>query len=203
MLYLVGGFAILGGFLLLLRLFVNADPARLARNLKWTAIAVGAIAVVGLILLPPVREFAALLLPLAMSMPLLSRLRRVFDRYRNPGGPRTSQAQTDFVRMTLDLETGSMSGTVLRGRFAGMRIEELAIADLLALLRECRAEDEKAARLVEAYLDRLHPDWRDAMAGGPAGGDGGAPPADGGMTVDEACAILGVARGASAQEIKE
>jgi len=198
MLYLVGGFAILGGFLLLLHLFVNADPARLARNLKWTAIAVGAIAVVGLILLPPVREFAALLLPLAMSMPLLSRLRRVFDRYRNPAGSRTSEAQTDFLRMALDLDTGSMGGTVLRGRFAGMRIEELALADLLALLRECRAEDEKAARLVEAYLDRLHPDWRDAMAGGP----GGAPPA-GGMTQDEARAILGVAPGASTEEIKE
>jgi hypothetical protein len=203
MLYLVGGFAVLGGFLLLVYLFVNADPARLARNLKWAGIAVGAVVVIALILLPPVREFAALLLPLALSLPALSRLRRLFDRFRNPAGPRTSEAQTDFLRMTLDLDTGSMSGTVLRGRFAGMRIEELAIGDLLALLRECRTEDERAARLVEAYLDRLHPDWRDAMAGGPASGDGGAPPAGGGMTVDEACAILGVARGAGAQEIKE
>ena len=197
MLYLVGGFAVLGGFLLLVHLFVNADPARLARNLKWAGIAIGAVAVVALILLPPVREFAALLLPLAVSMPLLSRLRRVFDRYRNPAGPRISEAQTDFVRMTLDLDTGSMNGTVLRGRFAGMRVEELALGDLLALLRECRAEDEKAARLVEAYLDRLHPDWRDAMAGG-----GGTQPT-GGMTIGEARAILGVAPGASVAEIKE
>jgi DnaJ domain len=199
MLYLVGGFLVLGGFLLLVNLIVNADPARLARNLKWVGIAVGAVAVAALILLPPVREFAALLLPLAMSMPLLSRLRRLFDRYRNPAGPRTSEARTDFLRMTLDLDTGSMSGTVLHGRFAGMRIEELALADLLALLRECRAEDEKAARLVEAYLDRLHPDWREAMAGG----SGGPPPSGGGMTQDEARAILGVAPGAGADEIKE
>jgi hypothetical protein len=139
-----------------------------------------------------------------MSMPLLSRLRRLFDRYRAPAGGRTSQAETDFLRMTLDHDTGSMSGTVLRGQFAGMRIEELGIGELLALLRECRAEDEKAARLVEAYLDRLHPDWRDAMTGGRSGGaNGAAQTAGGGMTVDEACAILGVARGASAQEIKE
>jgi hypothetical protein len=199
MLYLVGGFAVLGGFLLLVHLFVNADPARLARNLKWAGIGVGGVAVVALVLLPPVRELAALLLPLAMSMPLLSRLRRLLDRYRNPAGPRTSEARTDFLRMTLDLDTGSMSGTVLRGRFAGMRIEELALADLLALLRECRAEDEKAARLVEAYLDRLHPDWREAMAGG----SGEAPPAGGGMTQDEARAILGVAPGAGAEQIKE
>jgi hypothetical protein len=204
MLYLIGGFAILGGFLLLVYLFVNADPARLAKNLKWMGIAVGGIAVVALILLPPVREFAALLLPLAMSMPLLSRLRRLFDRFRAPAGGRTSQAESDFLRMTLDHDTGSMSGTVLRGRFAGMRIEELGLGDLLALLRECRAEDEPAARLVEAYLDRLHPDWRDAMAGGAGGaGTGGAASTSGTMTVDEACAILGVSRDASAQEIKD
>jgi hypothetical protein len=199
MLYLVGGFAVLGGFLLLVHVFVNADAARLARNLKWAGIAVAALAVVALVLLPPARELAALLLPLAMSIPLLSRLRRLVDRYRNPTGPRTSEAQTEFLRMTLDLDTGSMSGTVLRGRFAGMRIEELALADLLALLRECRAEDEKAARLVEAYLDRLHPDWQEAMAGG----SGGAPAPSGGMTEDEARAILGLAPGASAAEIKE
>jgi hypothetical protein len=199
MLYLVGGFAVLGGFLLLVYLFVNADPARLARNLKWAGIAAGAFVLIALILLPPVREFAALLLPLAMSVPLLSRLRRFVDRFRSPAGPRTTEARTDFLRMTLDLDTGSMNGTVLRGRFAGMRIEELALADLLILLRECRAEDEKAARLVEAYLDRLHPDWREAMAGG----SGMAPPSGGGMTHDEARAILGVAPDASAEEIKE
>jgi DnaJ domain len=201
MLYLIGGFAILGGFLLLVYLFVNADPARLARNLKWAGIALGGVAVVALVLLPPVRELAALLVPLAMSMPLLSRLRRLFDRYRTPAGGRTSQAETEFLRMTLDHDTGSMSGMVLRGQFAGMRIEELGIGDLLALLRACRAEDEKAARLVEAYLDRQHPDWRDAMAGGGAGTGGAA--AGGAMTVDEACAILGLSRGASAEEIKE
>jgi hypothetical protein len=207
MLYLVGGFAILGGFLLLVHLFVNADPARLARNLKWTGIAIGAIAVAALILLPPVRELAALLVPLAMSMPLLSRLRRLFDRYRPPAAGRTSQAETDFLRMTLDHDTGSMSGMVLRGQFAGMRIEELGLGELVALLRECRAADEKAARLVEAYLDRLYPDWRDAMAGGigsngRGAGSGRAAPG-GAMTVDEACAILGLSPGAGAEEVKE
>src|SRR6516162_2657091 len=102
MLYLVGGFAVLGGFLLLVYLFVNADPARLARNLKWAGIAIGVVVVVALVLLPPVREFVALLVPLAMTMPLLSRLRRLVDRYRSPASGRTSRAQTEFVRMTLD-----------------------------------------------------------------------------------------------------
>jgi hypothetical protein len=126
-------------------------------------------------------------------------LRRLYDRYRAPAGGRTSQAETQYLRMTLDHDTGAMSGTVLRGRYAGMRIEELGEGDLLALLRECRAEDDQAARLVEAYLDRTHRDWREAMAGGAGGGTTGG----GTMSVEEACAILGVARDASPQQIKE
>jgi hypothetical protein len=205
MLYLLGGFAILGGLLMLVYLFVNADPARLARNLKWTGITIAAIAVVALILLPPAREFAALLLPLAMATPLLARIRTVLDRHRPPSAGQTSTVATAFLRMTLDHDTGRMEGTILRGRFAGMRLEELGPADLLVLLRECRAEDEEGARLLEAYLDRAHPEWRDELAGERAGGGsgGGTRSTSGDMSVDEAYAILGVAAGADAEAIKE
>jgi hypothetical protein len=206
MLYLLGGFAILGGLLMLVYLFVNADPARLARNLKWTGITIAAIAVVALILLPPAREFAALLLPLAMATPLLARIRTVLDRYRPPAGGQTSTVATAFLRMTLDHDTGSMEGTILRGRFAGMRLDELGPADLLALLRECRAEDEEGARLLEAYLDRVRPDWRDELAGERAGGGGsgaGTRSTSGDMSVEEAYAILGLSAGADAEAIKE
>ena len=206
MLFLLGGFAVLGGFLLLVYLFANADPARLARNLKWSAIAVAAVAVVALVLLPPAREFAALLFPLAMSMPLLSRLRSIIDRHRAPAGGQASTVTTAFLRMSLDHDTGSMSGTVLRGQFAGLRVEELGVGDLLALLRECRAEDEEGARLLEAYLDRLHPDWREDLAGGRGSGGakgGGTRPTSGDVSVEEAYAILGVRPGATADEIKE
>ena len=205
MLYLLGGFAILGGLLMLVYLFVNADPTRLARNLKWTGITIAGVAVVALILLPPARELAALLLPLAIATPLLARVRAILDRYRTPAGGQTSTVATACLRMTLDHDTGSMEGTILRGRFAGMRLAELGPADLLALLRECRAEDEEGARLLEAYLDRSHPDWRDELAGERAGGGsgGGARPASGDVTVDEAYAILGLAPGADAEAIKE
>jgi hypothetical protein len=206
MLYLLGGFAVLGGFLLLIYLFVNADPARLAHNLKVTGIVIAAGAVVALIALPPAREFAALLFPLAMSMPLLIRLRAVLDRHRPPGGGQRSTVATAFLRMVLDHDTGRMEGTILQGRFAGMRLDELGPADLLALLRECRAEDEEGARLLEAYLDRVRPDWRDELAGAGAGAGsngGSARPAGGDMTVEEAYAILGLSPGADAEAIKE
>ena len=165
------------------------------------------MAVLALVLLPPAREFAALLFPLAMSMPLLSRIRSFIDRHRAPAGGQTSTVTTAFLRMSLDHDTGSMSGTVLRGQFAGLRVEELGVGDLLALLRECRAEDEEGARLLEAYLDRLHPDWRDELAGGRNSGagakGGGTRPASGDVSVEEAYAILGVKPGATADQIKE
>ena len=203
MLFLLGGVAVLGGFLLLVYLFVNTDPARLARNLKWTGIAIAGVAVIGLVLLHS--DLVALLFPLALSMPMLSRIRSFIDRHRAPAGGRTSSVTTAFLRMSLDHDTGAMSGTVLRGEFAGMRVEELGHGDLLALLRECRAADEEGARLLEAYLDRLHPGWRDDLGGGGAGGGGrGATgPASGDLSVEEAYAILGLARGATAAEVKE
>src|SRR5438128_4062458 len=199
MLYLIGGFAILGGFLLLVYLFINADPARLARGLKVTGIVIAVLAIATLAISG---RLAALLMPLAMLMPLLIRVRSVLDRYRPPAGGQSSTVATAFLRMTLDHDTGTMEGTILRGRFAGMRLDELGAADLLALLRECRAEDEEGARLLEAYLDRVHPEWRDGLAGGGTGG-GGARPASGDMSVEEAYAILGLSPGADPDAIKE
>jgi hypothetical protein len=202
MLYLLGGFAVLSGFLMLVYLFVNADPARLARGLKVTGVVIAILAVATLAISG---RLAALLMPLAMLMPLLIRVRSVLDRYRPPSGGQTSTVATPFLRMTLDHDTGSMTGTVLRGNFSGMRIEELGPADLLVLLRECRAEDEEGARLLEAYLDRIHPDWRDELAGGRASGSrgSGARPSSSDMTVEEAYAILGLAPGADAEAIRE
>src|SRR5271166_1654137 len=146
MLFLLGGVVLLVGFLMLINLFVNADPLRLARYLKWAGIGIAAVAVIGLVLFPPARELAGLLFPLALSMPLLSRLRRLIDRYRAPRGGQSSTVTTEYLRMTLDHDTGTMTGTVLRGQFAGLRIEEMGVGDLLTLLCECRAADEESAR---------------------------------------------------------
>ena len=34
--------------------------------------------------------------------------------------------------------------------------------ELIELWHECRLEDSQAAKLLETYLDRLTPDWREA-----------------------------------------
>ncbi len=106
--------------------------------------------------------------------------------------------------MSLDHDTGAMTGTVLSGRFAGMRLEEMTRADLIALLRECRTGDEEGGRLVEAYLDRAHPDWRDDM-GRDDFGAGRGPRSAGSpdVSVDEAYAILGLEPGATKDAVRE
>jgi hypothetical protein len=105
----------------LIYLFVNADPARLARGLKVSGIVIAVLAVATLAVSG---RLAALLMPLAMLMPLLIRVRSVLDRYRPPSGAQSSTVTTAFLRMNLDHDTGTMEGTILRGRFAGMRLEE-------------------------------------------------------------------------------
>jgi hypothetical protein len=199
MLFLLGGVGILCGLLLLGYLFANANPAHLARIVKWGGAALAGAVVIALLVLTEGRIFM-FLAPLFALLPALRRVRSMMSGFGGPSAARDSTVETRFIRMTLDHDTGTMSGTVLEGRFAGMRLDELRPPDLLALLRECRAEDEEAARLLEAYLDRVRPNWHDEMAGDEARK---APPASGSdVTVDEAYAILGLAPGADAEAIK-
>ena len=80
---------------------------------------------------------------------------------------------------------------MLRGAFAGDRIEELDLAGLLAVRRECVAErDERGAQLIEKYLDGVTPDWRDELYRRRASAAPPASTAD--MTVEEAYAVLGL-----------
>ena len=196
MLALLGGVALLAGLLLLVYLFVNAEPAKLARGLKWTAIGIAAVLFLYLLLS---ERFQFVWLPLAMVFPYWRRFRSLFSGFGGAsGGGQTSDVSTPHLRMSLDHDTGSMTGTVLAGSFAGMRLDEMSRSDLLDLLRECRAADEEGARLLEAYLDRLHPEWREELATGQ-----GAPRASSSdIAVEEAYEILGLTPGASEAEIK-
>jgi DnaJ domain len=200
MILLFGGLAILCGVLLLGYLFVYADPARLARWLKWLGVAAAALAVLALLVVTEGR-LLMLLAPLAALLPALRRVRSMFGGLRGPAANSTSTAETPFIRMILDHDTGNMTGTVLQGRFAGMRLDELRPPDLFALLRECRAADEEGARLVEAYLDRVRSDWHDEMAGEHTR-EAPPPSSSPDVTVDEAYAILGLAPGADPEAIK-
>ena len=68
--------------------------------------------------------------------------------------------------MELDHDTGEMRGRVLKGMFKDRDIASLSPADLALLWQDCRHTDPQSAQLIEAYLDRMHPTWREDMARG-------------------------------------
>lgn len=120
---------------------------------------------------------------------------------QSPSAPgQTSQVTTDHLDMQIDHATGAMSGRVLKGMFQGRSIASLKPVELAHLWADCRFVDPQSARIVEAYLDRVHPTWREDMARGEREMAGGP---DGRMSREEAFEILGLKPGASADDIRQ
>jgi hypothetical protein len=206
------GVALLIGFYLLARAFVNADPKSLAKAVRYTSIGVTVVVVV---FLAATGRLGVAMAIGAFVFPLVLRWRALMGRVRAARGPSEGQSstiETMYLRMWLDHDTGQMSGEVLRGSFQGRLLDDLSLGDLLGLLDECRRDDSQSAAVLEAYLDRTQPDdWRNAgaaggaggAAGGGTGGQGGAAPRSGAMTREEAYEILGLQPGATTEEIKD
>ena len=204
--YFLLGIALLVALLFLGRWFVEADPRKIAGGLKWGILSVAGV----LLLLLLVSGRVALL---AALVPAGVFLFRVFQRMKAAQGPRAGQAsevRTRFLQMSLDHDSGALDGRVLDGRHAGAPLSQLDLAALEELLDDYRIADPQSASVLEAYLDRARPEWRDAGTAGQAGGgsagtddrrQSGARPA-GGMTRDEALQILGLEEGADAEAIR-
>lgn len=113
-----------------------------------------------------------------------------------------SEVATDMLRMTLDHASGRLGGEVLRGRFAGRKLDDLDFAQLLDLLAECRASDAQGAALLESYLERVHAErWAGAAGGSARGAE--TPPPGIEFSVEEARQILGVGPDADAAAIRD
>ena len=114
-----------------------------------------------------------------------------------------STVETGLLRMTLDQASGALHGEVLSGRFAGARLDQLGLGQLRALLVECAASDEQSARLLETYLDRTHPGWREQAHGSEQSQRKARGTTSGPMNREEALRVLGLQPGASPEQIGE
>lgn len=114
-----------------------------------------------------------------------------------------STIETPILRMTLDQASGELRGEVISGRFAGARLDQLDLGQLRALLAECAAVDERSARLLETYLNRVHPGWRDQGQGSEQSKRSGPETTSGPMGRDEAWQVLGLKPGAGPEQISE
>lgn len=115
---------------------------------------------------------------------------------KTPG--QMSTVTTDHLEMQLDHDSGAMSGRVLKGMFAGRDLETLKPAEVALLWHDCRFVDPQSAQLLEAYLDRVHPTWREDISRG----ERQMRDNDGRMQPDEAYEILGLKPGATDEEIR-
>ena len=200
--YFLLGVCLLAGLILLGFWFVRTDPKKVISLLRWVSAILGLV-IVGYLIWGGRQALAILALPLLL--PMLRNWRAIRARLRAARGPSPGQAsevETRFLRMSLDHDSGEMTGRITEGRFAGRALEELELDDLISLWAECRAEDAQSAAVLEAYLDRTQGEaWREAAAQGGAGPR--APASAGAMSQEEACDILGLEPGASRAAIHE
>jgi hypothetical protein len=203
--YLVLGVAIVIGVVLLVRGLRGMEPRRIMVVLR-VLLVIAAIA--GAVLFIIEQGLGATIAALVFVLPLVMRWRSFARWLRSLGGPAPGQSsgvETRYLRMSLDHDSGVVDGTVLIGPFRGRRLGEMSRADLIALLAECRVEDEPSATILEAFLDRVHGDWR---ARGGAGRrqdertSQGAPWSGGAMSREEAAEILGVRPDAPPADIR-
>jgi hypothetical protein len=205
--------------------FRRTPPARVATVLRqvavWTLLVVLVLGVLTERLSPILAGLAALvptamrLLHLVQQFPALRRLLRSLGlpgwagtfggaaTGGSGGAARASSIRTRFLEMRLDHASGAMDGDVLEGPFAGRRLADLRLDELLRMLELYREADAQSAAVLEAYLDRERgADWRErdpgpANAARPGGASGGP------MNQVEALAILGLPPGPDAAAIRD
>jgi hypothetical protein len=197
-------YLLLGVILLVLGLwalsaFASADPANLLRLARQVAIVAGiTIALLLLAILLASRRFGFALLEVA-ALAFIARW--AWPRWRRGWAPVAGPAtpiETPYIRMRFDHASGTMSGIVRRGPFQGRDLAKLSRDQLLALWRECCAQDEQGAAMLEAYLDREIPDWCQTRIDD---ADTTTHTGDA-MTPEEALAVLGLSPGAGKAEIR-
>ncbi|MBS0531302.1 MAG: DnaJ domain-containing protein [Proteobacteria bacterium] len=188
----------------LLQMFRAANPAVLARAIR---IAGGVVALA-------VAAFTGLKGELAVALPLgifgagllgwsplnasgFGNFGGLFGGRAQRSSGQTSRVRSQFLDMTLDHDSGGLSGRIVAGPDAGRSLDDFDLPQLAAMMAGFDAE---SCALLESYLDRKFPAWRQNTQGDPAGGHGRAA-SSGKMTDEEAYQILGLQPGASRDEI--
>ena len=191
----------------LLQMFRAANPAVLARGIKIG----GGIVSLAVAAFTGIRGELAVAIPLGIFgagllgwSPFGASLGGIGSSIGGMFGPRTarspgqsSQVRSQFLEMTLDHDSGGLTGQVVAGPNAGHSLDEFDLPQLAAMMTGFDAE---SVALLESYLDRRFPAWRQHAQGDAAAGQGGAA-AGGKMTDQEAYQILGLQPGAGRDEI--
>lgn len=166
MIYLILGVSLLAVLLLAGKWFVNAEPKKMVHSLKWVAYGAGGIVLLFVVFSG---KFMMLIWLLPVLLPWLMRARAAARRAKNnsrmkSGGSRGmgSEVSSEFLEMYLDHDTGDMVGVVRKGLYNGKNLRTLSFEELVDLYETYAVQDVESARLLAAYLDRTHSEWRDS-----------------------------------------
>ena len=188
---------------LLLQMFRAANPVVLARAIK----------IAGGVLALAVAAFTGLRGELAVAIPLgifgagllgwspfgpgsFSSIGGIFGGGAQRSSGQASRVRSQFLEMSLDHDSGELSGQIVDGPNAGRSLDAFDLPQLIAMIP---AFDAESVALLESYLDRRFPAWRQNAQGDAAGGQRRA--ASGKMTDEEAYQILGLQPGAGRDDI--
>ncbi len=183
------------------------------QQFKWllgiATVLVGVVALVMLGRIPIQSIVAPVVLALTFALRNIHLLIRVFPMLQSlnkrvRGGAKGTNAdvstiRTAFLAMELQHSTGEMDGEVLQGQFTSNRLSKMSIDDLLILANECR-RDSDSIQILESYLDRQCPDWREHADAKTTGKNAMSAPEES-MTEALALEILGLESGATEEEI--
>lgn len=186
---------------LLLQMFRSANPAVLARTIKFG----GGVVALAVAAFTGLRGELAAAIPLGiMGAGLLGWTplanagfgSGLFGIGARPSG-QASRVRSQFLDMRLDHDSGQLAGQIVAGPHAGRNLDEFDLAGLLAM---APAFDAESVALLESYLDRRFPAWRQNAQGDTAGRQRRTA-AGGKMTAEEAYQILGLQPGAGREDI--
>jgi hypothetical protein len=101
--------------------------------------------------------------------------------------------------MELEHDSGRMDGEVLAGPFKGRHLSSLTLAETQRLHAQAAGMPDQSRALLEAWIERTHPEWREQWT---STGRAQPPAASPKMTRDEAMAILGLKGSFTADDVR-
>lgn len=193
--YAALGFAIFGLLYVATRWFVGASARQIAQAVTTFTAVFSAMASTGLLLTGRLGLAIVTVAATVMAVRALLRGPHGGDPMQGSQEGPASTVETDLLIMRLDHATGEVEGRVKLGDRAGRELRDLGLSQLMALLEEAEREDPASVPLIEAYLDRRVPDWREQQTQQPYRPSSG-------MDERMALEILGLAKDATTAQIK-
>lgn len=192
--------------------FTQANPATLARSLRYMGVGLLALAAIACALTERI-GLAIFIGTVAWSLltqgrlwpggwPHYGRFPSGGGRSRRPRRDKSSAVRTEWIALELDHMTGEMDGKVLKGDHAGNRLSAMPREALTALYNESSA-DEETRRLLETYLDRrFGAAWRQTEQKQQQSRSETRSRNGSGMSRAEAYSVLGLEPGAGDDEVR-